>query len=230
MKKYVFSGNKYWLNKVKEEFGDSVTVSDDYTMLLEVSEQPNVIIATLHDPEYPLDTKHKETPFLLNEMRHTEPGTYLSDIFIHKNAIQKSALEELKARFANIDKVLKIMKDIQDGTYHVRYSGWSFSGGRGEDGQMFDIIDETNKNIGRIYLMEDNDLTVSLHDFYYSNSGWYNRSSPTIAELVSSTVFSALPRDDSEICDIIADENGFSFPVEFYDVSREDVICMRSTE
>ena len=216
-KTYVFSGNPDWLSEIKEEYGNKVTVSDDYNLLIQVKDKEDTIVATVHDKDHPMDTKGVETPFLFNEARHVNPGAIYSDIF-------EISVSELKNRLEDLDKVQEIMDDIRSDKYRLRYKGWFFSGGRGEDAQMFDILDSKGNVVGYVNL-NDEGSEVGLNNFSFYNGGWYNRSSKPVEELIRSTVYDMLPKQDAEICQIITDKNGqLCFPADFDDISREDLL------
>lgn len=219
MKKYIFSGNEEWLKKAKEQCGDQVIISSDYEKLLALQDDPDALIFTLHDKEHPMDTKGHKTPYLFNEFRNVDAGAMFSDVFLEGKDV--SLLPDMIKRY---DIFLDTAKKLKEGELQLHYDGWFFSGGRGEDADMFRIFDGTNL-VADLSLNEDRTISLRMDTVEVYTGGWYERINNVLYDIYDELITPCLKRDDPEICEKLTDEDGaLCFPRDYCDIDREDIL------
>lgn len=234
MQKYVFSGNEEWLKRIKEQYKDQVIVSSDYEKLLSLQKDENTLIFTLHDHKRPINPKGHKTPYLFNEFHNVDPGAMYSDVFLEES--EEKIFEFLQAKMQKYDLMLDTLNKVKEGSLQLHYDGWFFSGGRGEDSDMYVILDHDGEIYADLSMNEDHSISMRFMqisdlavgdtgcvEFY--TAGWYERINETLYDRWDQIIVPCLKRDDPEICEKLIDKDGqFCLPRDYCDIDREDIL------
>ena len=117
-------------------------------------------------------------------------------------------------------KLSFVLKNIQEGRFHIYFKEYFFGGGRGDE-HSFEIK-EKGKEIGS-FVLENNDIRVHLVDgsMYWLDDTNTNPNKPIIC-LIKDIIGKALIRDDREYASEFNDGENVFLPCGYDDVTRED--------
>lgn len=229
MKTYLFCGNKELAQRVASMMKHPVIISTDYDELLRLEEKDSLdILVVLYSEDSALDTKGKKTGWVFNTFSPAKPGEFHADVFCPLGKWPKSleeSAEAIDAKIHEMEMLEDFLDDLDGQKAHIRYNGWLFSGGRGEDVHRFDITDDHGKELGVLLVGDSNEFDLNYKDLWYHNYGPSERANAYAFQKMKAKLMSALEKDDPEIWNAITVNGEQHFPEANYDISREEVIA-----
>ena len=194
---------------------NTIYLGKESSMVEEVNER-NLIsfIATVHDPDNPVDAKKG---YFFNEFRETKPLEFETDLFLLSS--YKNILATINKEISDYEKAENILNNIESGQYTDRFREFLFGAGHESDCHVFDIM-MNGKVIGSISLARtEKEFDLNADGMLFSNFGWIRRTNIPLYEFAEKNVLSAYWRDDTEFA------KSAGLPVDVCDIPRNQVIA-----
>lgn len=230
----IFTYSEDYKKAISDALGDQVRLINEEELdeLTKNTEEMIYIIGVA-------DETHRLDDYLHRDTYQSYKCDKLVNIHHHaQDMIFREFIGEIKTYIERYDRMLRCMQDIQDGKLTVQYDTWFFSGGHGEDCHMYNILKD-GELYARVSIGEGDD-TIEMDapdtdDMNFINYGMYVRKNRIIYEYVSKIVNEALMRDDKPYVEALKEAfppgSKLSFPeslpMDYHDISREDVISGR---